>query len=72
MKKKEDFVTEIARRSGSLMNGVQQELAKLAPPNELTTRTFKALNETKLAMLIDRYGEEKVNNWLGSEMTRGG
>ena len=71
-KKREDFTVEVAQNIGSIMRGVQQELSKLSPKKELTTRTYKTLDDAKLAGLIERYGNDEVNSWMGEEMIRGG
>lgn len=35
-----------------------------AAPNELTRWTYKKLTQDKFYILVDKYGKQKVYNWL--------
>ena len=66
-----DFLTDVTTNIGNLLSGVQSELTKFAPKDELTRRKFDALTSGELEVLRLKHGDAKINAWLAENMMGG-
>jgi len=59
-----DMAESVSEKIAETVNRVYGKLDRYAPKNELTPQMYKGLTEDKLYILVDKYGKQKVYNWL--------
>ncbi len=60
----ESFSDRVIKKASGIMRGTSERLKSYAPKSELTRATYNRLDEGKLISLAEKYGEDKVKDWL--------
>lgn len=71
-----DFIGKVSDEITNVMGDTLEYIGKFAPVNELTERSYKSImsgksSEAEFMRLRDKYGDQKVYEWITTNQLRG-
>ena len=65
-----DVVQQVSEQVGRLLSETVKVMKDYSPPSELTRNEYKNLTEGRLLALRDKYGYDKIRDWIMEQQAK--